>query len=73
MDDDDMDPNYARVNHFKEPPPPQHNSLRPYSPAMPGSHSYPRETLLSASERDHVQDLYAKVNKKQQAPDTVDR
>ncbi|XP_069589765.1 partitioning defective 3 homolog B isoform X3 [Ranitomeya imitator] len=72
IEDDDMDPNYARVNHFKEPPPSQQNSHRPYSPAMPGSYSYPRETLLSASERDHVQDLYAKINKKQQAPDTVD-
>ncbi|XP_075685951.1 partitioning defective 3 homolog B isoform X2 [Rhinoderma darwinii] len=72
IEDDDMDPNYARVNHFKEPPPPQHNSHRPYSSTMPGSYSYPRETLLSASERDHVQDLYAKINKKQQAPDTVD-
>ncbi|XP_073502501.1 partitioning defective 3 homolog B isoform X2 [Phyllobates terribilis] len=72
IEDDDMDPNYARVNHFKEPPPSQHNSHRPYSPAMPGSYSYPRETLLSTSERDHVQDLYAKINKKQQALDTVD-
>ncbi|KAM4024912.1 partitioning defective 3 homolog B isoform 2-T2 [Anomaloglossus baeobatrachus] len=72
IEDDDMDPNYARVNHFKEPPSSQHNSLRPYSPGMPGSYSYPRETLLSTSERDHVQDLYAKINKKQQAPDTVD-
>ncbi|KAM3917429.1 partitioning defective 3 homolog B [Leptodactylus fuscus] len=72
IEDDDMDPNYARVNHFKEPPPAQHNSLRPYSPAVPGSYSYPRETLLSASERDHGQDLYAKINKKQQAPDAVD-
>ncbi|KAG9477196.1 hypothetical protein GDO78_002543 [Eleutherodactylus coqui] len=73
IEDDDTDPNYARVNHFKEPPAPQHNSQRPYSPAMPGSYTYPRETLLSVSERDHVQDLYAKINKKQQAPDTVDR
>ncbi|XP_066432172.1 partitioning defective 3 homolog B isoform X2 [Eleutherodactylus coqui] len=72
IEDDDTDPNYARVNHFKEPPAPQHNSQRPYSPAMPGSYTYPRETLLSVSERDHVQDLYAKINKKQQAPDTVD-
>ncbi|XP_071977194.1 partitioning defective 3 homolog B isoform X3 [Engystomops pustulosus] len=72
IEDDDMDPNYARVNHFKEPPPPQHNSLRSYSPPMPGSYGFPRETLLSASERDHGQDLYAKINKKQQAPDTVD-
>ncbi|XP_044158553.1 partitioning defective 3 homolog B isoform X2 [Bufo gargarizans] len=72
IEDDDMDPNYARVNHFKEPPPPQHNSHRPYSPAMPGTYSSPRETLFSASERDQVQDLYAKVNKRQQAPDAAD-
>ncbi|XP_056392561.1 partitioning defective 3 homolog B isoform X2 [Hyla sarda] len=72
IEDDDMDPNYARVNHFKEPPLQQHNSHRTYSPVMAGSYGYPRETLLSASERDHVQDLYAKVNKKQQAPDAVD-
>ncbi|XP_069839519.1 partitioning defective 3 homolog B isoform X4 [Dendropsophus ebraccatus] len=72
IEDDDTDPNYARVNHFKEPPPPQHNSHRAYSPAMAGTYGYSRETLLSTSERDHVQDLYAKINKKQQAPDAVD-
>ncbi|KAM4698421.1 partitioning defective 3 homolog B [Rhinophrynus dorsalis] len=71
MEDDDMDPNYARVNHFKESPPMQ-NAHRPYSPPVPGTHSYQRETQIPVSERDHVQELYAKINKKQQAPDKVD-
>ncbi|XP_053327691.1 partitioning defective 3 homolog B isoform X2 [Spea bombifrons] len=70
IEDDDMDPNYAKVNHFKEPPP--HLSVHhPYSPPLPGTH--PRDAQVSASERDHVQDLYAKINKKQQAPDAIDR
>ncbi|KAM8933362.1 partitioning defective 3 homolog B [Pelodytes ibericus] len=69
IEDDDMDPNYARVNHFKESPP-YHNTHRPYSPPLPGLH--PRDAHVQASDRDHVQDLYAKINKKQQAPDTTD-
>ncbi|XP_075036292.1 partitioning defective 3 homolog B isoform X2 [Mixophyes fleayi] len=71
IEDDDMDPNYARVNHFKELP--AHLNLqRPYSPPGPGTFSYSRDTLVPTSERDHIQDLYGKINKKQQAPDTVD-
>ncbi|MEE6490239.1 hypothetical protein FKM82_015809, partial [Ascaphus truei] len=71
MEDDDMDPNYARVNTFREPPA-QHNAHRPLSPPVTGTLGYARDTQVSASEREHVEDLYAKINKKQQAPDTVD-
>ncbi|XP_063788723.1 partitioning defective 3 homolog B isoform X2 [Pseudophryne corroboree] len=71
IEDDDMDPNYARVNHFKEPPP-HLNLQRSYSPPVPSPYSYPREPLAPPPERDHVQDLYAKINKKQQAPEAVD-
>ncbi|XP_063285880.1 partitioning defective 3 homolog B isoform X1 [Pelobates fuscus] len=69
IEDDDMDPNYARVNHFKEAPP-HLNAQRPYSPPLPGAHL--RDTQVQASERDHVQDLYGKINKRQQVPDAVD-
>uniref|UniRef100_A0A6I8Q345 Partitioning defective 3 homolog B n=1 Tax=Xenopus tropicalis TaxID=8364 RepID=A0A6I8Q345_XENTR len=68
MEDDDMDPNYAKVNHFQEAPL-NHNAHRPYSPPTTLPPSYPRETQVLSSERE---DLYAKINKKQQAPDKSD-
>nr|DBA20048.1 TPA: hypothetical protein GDO54_015789 [Pyxicephalus adspersus] len=71
MEDDDMDPNYARINHFKETPPGL-SSQRPYSPPLPGAYSYTRDPLTPPSERDQVQDLYAKVNKKQQSQEADD-
>lgn len=72
MEDDDMDPNYARINHFKEAPP-NLSSQRPYSPPMAGAYSYSKDPLAPASERDQVQDVYAKINKKQQAQEADDR
>ncbi|XP_053554634.1 partitioning defective 3 homolog B isoform X2 [Bombina bombina] len=71
MEDDDMDPNYARVNHFKEPPP-HHPVHRPLTPGMSGTLSYQRETQIPTSESVLVQELYAKINKKPQAQDAVD-
>ncbi|XP_068101111.1 partitioning defective 3 homolog B-like [Hyperolius riggenbachi] len=65
IEEDDMDPNYARINHFKEPPP-NLSSQRPYSPPMAGAYSYTKDQLASFSEGDHVQDLYAKIHRKHQ-------
>ncbi|KAM4626287.1 partitioning defective 3 homolog B isoform 2-T2 [Discoglossus pictus] len=73
MEDDDMDPNYARVNHFKDPPPPHHYIHRPLSPAMIGTLSYQRDAQIPTSEGVLAQELYSKINKKPQAPDGVDR
>lgn len=67
-----MDPNYAKINHFKEAPH-GHSSQRPYSPTVPRAYSYTRDPLAPASERDQVQDLYATINKKQQAQEMDDR
>ncbi|KAM5151971.1 partitioning defective 3 homolog B isoform 2-T2 [Mantella aurantiaca] len=71
MEDDDMDPNYARINHFKEAPPGP-SSQKPYSPPMSGAYRYLKDPVASASERDQVQDPYAKINKRQQAKETDD-
>ncbi|XP_040213222.1 partitioning defective 3 homolog B isoform X2 [Rana temporaria] len=71
MEDDDMDPNYAKINHFKEAPH-GHSSQRPYSPTVPRAYSYTRDPLAPASERDQVQDIYATINKKQQAQEMDD-
>ncbi|XP_041432889.1 partitioning defective 3 homolog B isoform X3 [Xenopus laevis] len=71
MEDDDMDPNYAKVNHFQEAPP-HHKVHRPYSPPITVPPSYPWESQV-LPERENLQDTYAKINKKQQAPDKSDR
>ncbi|XP_069471658.1 partitioning defective 3 homolog B isoform X2 [Ambystoma mexicanum] len=60
MDDDDMDPNYARVNHFREAPPPP-NVYRPSSP--PGTLGYLREVQMTPAEREHMEGMYAKISK----------
>ncbi|XP_049628864.1 partitioning defective 3 homolog B [Suncus etruscus] len=62
MDDDEMDPNYARVNHFREPCTPT-NVYRSSSPPQAGPLSYPRDGHPLSPERDHLEGLYAKVNK----------
>uniref|UniRef100_A0A8C5PCR6 Par-3 family cell polarity regulator beta n=1 Tax=Leptobrachium leishanense TaxID=445787 RepID=A0A8C5PCR6_9ANUR len=69
MEDDEVDPSYARVINFRDGPPHQ-NAHRPYSPQITGVHL--RDTQAQVSERDHVQDLYSKINKKQQVPDAAD-
>ncbi|XP_046940794.1 partitioning defective 3 homolog B isoform X3 [Lynx rufus] len=62
MDDDEMDPNYARVNHFREPCA-SANVYRSPSPPRAGPLSYPRDGRPLSPERDHLEGLYAKVNK----------
>ncbi|KAG8432735.1 hypothetical protein GDO86_017104, partial [Hymenochirus boettgeri] len=71
MEDDDIDPNYAKVNNFQEAPPLQ-KAYHTYSPSITPSPSYPRDIQVLTSEQENIQDLYAKINKKQQAPDKAD-
>uniref|UniRef100_A0A8D2ZZG1 PDZ domain-containing protein n=1 Tax=Scophthalmus maximus TaxID=52904 RepID=A0A8D2ZZG1_SCOMX len=53
VEDDESDPNYARINNFRQPPSPQPFVSRTPSPAAP--------TLQASSEE--LDGLYAKVNK----------
>ncbi|XP_066134852.1 partitioning defective 3 homolog B isoform X2 [Saccopteryx bilineata] len=71
MDDDEMDPNYARVNHFREPCAPA-NVYRSPSPPRAGPLVYPRDGRPLSPERDHLEGLYAKVNKPYHPPVPVD-
>nr|XP_033800920.1 partitioning defective 3 homolog B isoform X2 [Geotrypetes seraphini] len=64
IDDDEMDPNYARVNHFSDRPSTQ-NMYRPSSPPVTGTLGIPREIKTMPTEREHIDGLYAKINKKQ--------
>ncbi|XP_063092694.1 partitioning defective 3 homolog B isoform X2 [Cavia porcellus] len=71
MDDDEIDPNYARVNHFREPCA-SANVFRSPSPPRAGPFGYPRDGRPLSPERDHLEGLYAKVNKPYQPPVPVD-
>lgn len=71
MDDDEMDPNYARVNHFREPCA-SANVYRSPSPPRTGPLVYPRDGRPLSPERDHLEGLYAKVNKPYHPPVPVD-
>ncbi|XP_070278040.1 partitioning defective 3 homolog B [Myotis yumanensis] len=71
MDDDEMDPNYARVNHFREPCA-SANVYRSPSPPRAGPLVYPRDGRPLSPERDHLEGLYAKVNKPYHPPVPVD-
>ncbi|XP_058156289.1 partitioning defective 3 homolog B isoform X2 [Dasypus novemcinctus] len=71
MDDDEMDPNYARVNHFREPCA-SASVYRSPSPPRAGLLSYPRDGHPLSPERDHLEGLYAKVNKSYHPPAPVD-
>ncbi|XP_029942262.1 partitioning defective 3 homolog B-like isoform X2 [Salarias fasciatus] len=59
MEDDDSDPNYARINNFRAPPSPQSYLARTPSPANPPPPS-----------PDELDGLYAKVNKPRPPPQT---
>ncbi|XP_032880246.1 partitioning defective 3 homolog B isoform X1 [Amblyraja radiata] len=58
IEDDDMDPNYARVNHFRQPPSP-HGGFKPPSPLL---HLMNPPQNLSP-EPENLDGLYAKINK----------
>ncbi|XP_027252834.1 partitioning defective 3 homolog B isoform X3 [Cricetulus griseus] len=71
MDDDEMDPNYARVNHFREPCT-SANVFRSPSPPRAGPLAYPRDGRPLSPDRDHLEGLYAKVNKPYHPPALAD-
>ncbi|XP_038643216.1 partitioning defective 3 homolog B-like [Scyliorhinus canicula] len=60
IEDDDMDPNYAKVNHFREPPP----SIGGFKAPSPQLHKTNLPRDLTA-EQENLDELYAKVNKQQ--------
>ncbi|NXM08238.1 PAR3L protein, partial [Tyrannus savana] len=62
IDDDEVDPNYARVNHFREAYP-SASIYRPSSPAVAETFVYPRDSPSTSMEREHLEGLYAKINK----------
>uniref|UniRef100_A0A8C2TYZ7 Partitioning defective 3 homolog B n=1 Tax=Coturnix japonica TaxID=93934 RepID=A0A8C2TYZ7_COTJA len=62
IDDDEVDPNYARVNHFREAYPAA-SIYRPSSPAVAETFVYPRDSSSTPLEREHLEGLYAKINK----------
>ncbi|XP_064290257.1 partitioning defective 3 homolog B isoform X5 [Passer domesticus] len=62
IDDDEVDPNYARVNHFREAYPPG-SIYRPSSPAVGETFVYLRDSSSAPMEREHLEGLYAKINK----------
>ncbi|XP_053453634.1 partitioning defective 3 homolog B isoform X2 [Nycticebus coucang] len=71
MDDDEMDPNYARVNHFREPCV-SASVFRSPSPPQAGPFGFPRDGRPLSPERDHLEGLYAKVKKPYHPPAPVD-
>ncbi|NXM71551.1 PAR3L protein, partial [Serilophus lunatus] len=62
MDDDEVDPNYARVNHFREAYP-SSSIYRPSSPAVAETFVYPHDSPSAPMERERLEGLYAKINK----------
>ncbi|XP_072476200.1 partitioning defective 3 homolog B isoform X5 [Notamacropus eugenii] len=62
MDDDEMDPNYARVNHFQDTYVPA-SVYRSSSPPSIGALGYQRDGPPLSPEKDHLEGLYAKINK----------
>ncbi|TFK13601.1 polycomb protein SCMH1 [Platysternon megacephalum] len=70
-DDDEMDPNYARVNHFREAYPAA-NVYRPSSPPVAETFGYPRDSPSVSGEREHLEGLYAKINKQHHPQTSAD-
>ncbi|XP_043854117.1 partitioning defective 3 homolog B [Dromiciops gliroides] len=62
MDDDETDPNYARVNHFQDTYVPA-GVYGSSSPPRVGALGYPRDVPSLSPEKDHLEGLYAKINK----------
>ncbi|XP_071603112.1 partitioning defective 3 homolog B isoform X4 [Heliangelus exortis] len=68
-DDDEVDPNYARVNHFREAYP----AANLYTPSLPAeTFVYPRDSPSGLMEREHLEGLYAKINKQQHQQSPAD-
>lgn len=63
VEDDDSDPNYARINNFRPPPSPQSYISRTPSPA-----TAKRVTNQLQTSTEELDGLYAKVNKSRPPP-----
>lgn len=72
IDDDEVDPNYARVNYFREAYPPA-SIYRPSSPAVGETFFYLRDSSSAPMEREHLEGLYAKINKQHYPQTSADR
>lgn len=74
VEDDDFDPNYARITNFRDPPPSSHAS---YQNRMPSPHYVPPTAPaynVPQTSEDPREGLYAKVNKlKPSLQPTADR
>ncbi|KAJ8255195.1 hypothetical protein GJAV_G00202090 [Gymnothorax javanicus] len=72
VEDDDYDPNYARINNFRDPPPHGNRTPSPQTPLPQMTHSREPSTETAPTEA-----LYAKVNKQRAPPaaanDSADR
>ncbi|XP_067298301.1 par-3 family cell polarity regulator beta a isoform X2 [Pseudorasbora parva] len=72
VEDDDLDPNYARINNFREPPASSHS---PYPPGTP-THNYPQPSVPAPKREPpseaELEGLYAKVNKQRAGPPKTD-
>ncbi|XP_050966966.1 par-3 family cell polarity regulator beta a isoform X2 [Labeo rohita] len=72
VEDDDLDPNYARISNFREPPA---SSQSPHPPGTP-THNYSQPTVPAPNRvppnEDALEGLYAKVNKQRTAPPKTD-
>lgn len=72
VEDDDLDPNYARISNFREPPASSHS---PYPPGTP-THNYSQPPVpvpnREPPNEEELEGLYAKVNKQRAAPPKTD-
>ncbi|CAG5932750.1 unnamed protein product [Menidia menidia] len=68
VEDDDSDPNYARINNFRQPPSPQSFVSRTPSPVVHPGGPQPGGPHLSQPSSEDFDGLYAKVNKHRPAP-----
>ncbi|XP_074857447.1 partitioning defective 3 homolog B isoform X2 [Carettochelys insculpta] len=71
IDDDEMDPNYARVNHFREVYPAA-NVYRPSSPPVAETFGYTHDIPAIPGEREHLEGLYAKISKQHHPQNPAD-
>lgn len=72
VEDDDFDPNYARINNFREPPASGHPSYTPGPPTQNYSQPSVSAPYREPSNEDPREGLYAKVNKLK-TPQKIDR
>lgn len=75
VEDDDLDPNYARINNFRQPPPASATAAAPHPPyqarAPSPTPAYIPSHSREPSSEDPFEGLYAKVNKQRAPPQAV--